>query len=75
MNYISGMGFINCLLEDKVFVEVFCHQYNTSVVEIIPNTEESPPRGLMYIFDGQNGGFNIKGIKNSLDKKFQKGDQ
>lgn len=66
MNYAD---FVLHLLDDRLYVEVFCQQYRAQVVEIFPNTEEYPPRGLMYVFDNQLGGFSINGIKNSLEDK------
>ena len=52
---------------DHYYVEAFCHKYGTKIVDILPNTEDFPPRGLMYVFDNQLGGFSIEGIKNSLE--------
>jgi hypothetical protein len=66
MNYTD---FVLNLLDDRLYVEVFCQEYRTQVIDIFPNTENCPPRGLMYIFDNQLGGFSITGIKNSLEDK------
>ena len=55
--------------QDRLYVEGFCQRYKTRVVDIFPNTEDFPPRGLMYVFDNQLGGFSIEGIKNSLEDK------
>ncbi len=64
MNYSN---FILHLLEDRLYVEAFCQKYNAAVIDILPNTEESPARGLTYVFHNQQGGFNITGIKASLE--------
>ncbi len=52
--------------QDYFYVEEFCHRYKTRVVSIFPNNEDFPPKGLIYVFDNQLGGFSIDGVKNSL---------
>lgn len=66
MNYSD---FILHLLDDAWYLEIFCQKYRAQVIDISPNTEECPTRGLIYVFDNQLGGFSIKGIKNSLEEK------
>lgn len=56
---------------DRVYVELFCQKYQAQVIDVLPNTEDFPPRGLMYIFDNQPGGFSIQGVKNSLEDNFK----
>ena len=54
---------------DRAYVELFCQIYNARIVDIFPNVEHYPPRGLMYVFDDDLGGYSIEGIKNSLEDK------
>ncbi len=61
--------YIKYLKQDRFYLQVFCRKYNVTVVDVVPNTEDFPPRGLLYIFDNQLGGFTIEGIKNSLEEK------
>ena len=61
--------YIKYLGQDRVYLRAFCEKYNVRVIDVVPNTEDFPPRGLLYIFDNQLGGFTIEGIKNSLEEK------
>ena len=63
------VDFINYLNQDRFHLQAFCEKYGAQVVNIIPNTEDSPSHGLLYIFDNQSGGFSIEGIKSSLEEK------
>ena len=63
MNYSD---FILYLLDDGAYLGVFCQKYEAVLVDVIPNTEKFPPKGLLYEFDNQLGRFSIQGIKNSL---------
>jgi len=57
---------------DQFYLEAFCLKYKAQVVDVFPNTEDYPPQGLMYVFNNQQGGFSIEGIKNSLEDKVSK---
>lgn len=62
---------IKYLNKDGFFLQAFCEKYDARVVDIVPNTENFPARGLLYVFDNQLGGFSIEGIKNSLTEKVE----
>ena len=68
---MSNEQFISKMLGDQLYIEVFCQKYGAVVVEVVPNTEERPPQGLIYVFDNQEGGFSIRAIKSSLDEKIR----
>ena len=72
---LSGMSyddFVLHLLDDQLYLEAFCQKYNTQVVNIFPNTEDSPPEGLVYVFDnGYGGGYSMAAIKGSLERRFE----
>ena len=65
MNYAD---LILHLRKDGLYVEAFCQKYKAQLIDVFPNTEDFPPRGLMYEFDNQLGGYSITGIKRSLDQ-------
>lgn len=60
--------FVLEMSKDKLFVEVFCQKYKSIVVDVFPNTEVFPSRGLTYVFDNQLGRYNIERIKNILEE-------
>ncbi len=66
MNYDD---FILYLLDDRLYIEVYCQKYKTGVIDVFPNMEDFPPQGLMYVFDNELGGFSREGIENSLEDK------
>lgn len=66
-----AVDFIKYLDQDKLNLQAFCEKYNARVVDIVPNTENFPARGLLYVFDNQLGGFSIEGIINSLEEKVE----
>ena len=68
MNYSDFMSY---LLRDGLYVGVFCQRYKAKLIDVFPNTEDSPPQGLIYEFDNQLGGFSIEGIKNSLKSSLE----
>ncbi|MDO8510756.1 MAG: hypothetical protein Q7S55_01175 [Nanoarchaeota archaeon] len=63
--------FLMYLDTDSLYLEAFCHKYQSQVIDIFPNTEDFPPQGLTYVFDNQLGGFSIEGIKNSLESSLE----
>lgn len=66
-----AVDFMKYLDQDKLYLQAFCGKYDARVVSIVSNTEDSPPRGLIYVFDNQLGGFSIEGIINSLEEKVE----
>lgn len=62
------------LRQDKIYLEIFCCNSKTHLVDFFPNNEEFPPQGLTYVFDNGLGGFGIEGIKNSLEEKITEGE-
>ncbi|MEK6809193.1 MAG: hypothetical protein AABY40_00810 [Nanoarchaeota archaeon] len=64
---MNGKDFLLHVLNDGLYLELFCQRYKASLIDIVPDDEVYPPSGLIYVFDNQLGGFNIKGIKDSLD--------
>lgn len=67
-NPLTVEGRMAILRRDKIYPELFCYNYQTEIIDFFPNNEVFPPRGLIYLFDNQLGGFSIDGIKNSLEQ-------
>jgi hypothetical protein len=68
---------INLLITDQLaqvaldfcYLEQFVDKYHVELIAIHKNNEGPNKSELMYFFDDNLGGYNIKGIKNSLDGK------
>ncbi|GEM_PF-6562066 len=68
---INCDDFVSCILVDKLLVEAYCQKYKTKVMNVFPNTEEFPVKGLMYVFGDNCGGYTIEGIKKSLNSNLE----
>ena len=64
------VDFITYLGQDGFYLQAFSRKHNAQIVDITPNTEDYPPRGLLYVFDNL-GGFSIGRHKNSLEEKVE----
>ena len=51
---------------ELAYLDFFCNKYGLELIDIQPNTESSPPQGLMYYFNNDLGGYSMEGIKKSL---------
>lgn len=52
--------------DDLSLVSFFCAKYSAKLVKILPNDENFPPSGEIYVFDDNLGGYSIEGIRRSL---------
>lgn len=57
------------LEEDAPYIIKFEGEYGAVIVDIQENNEHHPPKGLMYYFDDNLGGYSIEGIKESLEEE------
>lgn len=58
-------AYVDLLKNAQPFVNQFCRQNNTRLLNIEP-TEENGPEEPAYIFSDNLGSYTIEGIRNSL---------
>ena len=68
MNMVRHKKDISSLLsrEDCFILNVFCAAYGVNLVQVLPNNETFPPKGNIYVFDNNLGGYSMEGIIKSL---------
>jgi len=62
-------GQLTLFEEDLPFLEDFVAKHNLTLLTVEENTEDPHKEELMYFFNDRLGGYTIKAIKNSLDRK------
>tara|TARA_Y100000034_G_C6593361_1_gene257840 strand:- start:269 stop:505 length:237 start_codon:yes stop_codon:yes gene_type:complete len=64
---LNSYNLRNNLAEDKIYVDAFCQNENIKMIDYDVSFENYPAIELIYFFTDNLGGYNIKGIKNSLE--------